>query len=103
MMTPGYSTAAKILEDSGNQYLYLEGPSYWSNRGCNRAIPEIEKTNTATTLFFRVYAETAGPDLDGTTPDITLGGESWQASSTVDADGAMGSMFEDLGIGICKL
>lgn len=76
-MIPDYSTAAKVQEETnGNNYLYLEGPSYWDNRGSSRGTPEIADTSSAATLFFRVNAQTLGSDHSFGLSDVT-GANDW--------------------------
>jgi len=44
-------------------------------------------------IYYDDFDGQSGMPLNGTTPDITPGGETWQAGSTIRADGDMGSLF----------
>jgi hypothetical protein len=50
----------------------------------------IASTARAEVVYFDDFDGPAGTNLNGTKPDITPGGETWQAGQYVDADGTLG-------------
>jgi hypothetical protein len=50
----------------------------------------IVSTAQAEVVYFDDFDGSAGTNLNGTKPDITPGGETWQAGQYADADGTLG-------------